>query len=144
MALTLELQRVLPAAPPVTFAAFRDSTRLAQWWGPAGFTIPSVDFSTITGEAYRIEMQPPEGDAFHVHGVFRIVHPPARLSFTFAWEPPDPDDIETLVDLSFAAGGETTELTLWHGDFQTEARRVLHRDGWSESFDKLERLLAAR
>jgi uncharacterized protein YndB with AHSA1/START domain len=140
--LTLELTRELPGPREIVFAAFRDSARVAQWWGPEGFTIPSVDFSTITGEAYRIEMQPPDGDAFHVHGVFRIVHPPSRLSFTFAWEPPDPDDVETLVDLSFAPLGETTELTLWQGDFQTEARRALHRDGWSESFDKLERLLA--
>jgi uncharacterized protein YndB with AHSA1/START domain len=139
---TLELTRVLPAAADIVFAAFRDTVRLAQWWGPEGFTIPSVDFSTLTGEAYRIEMQPPEGDAFYVHGVFRTVHPPQRLSFTFAWEPPDPDDVETLVDLSFEDRGHETEVSLWQGEFRTEARIAIHRDGWTESFDKLERLLA--
>jgi uncharacterized protein YndB with AHSA1/START domain len=143
-ALVLEMRRVVPAPRPVAFAAFRDSARLAQWWGPAGFTIPSIDFSTLIGEAYRIEMQAPEGEPFFVHGVFRTVHPPARLAFTFAWEPPDPDDVETLVDLSFEERGDTTEVTLWQGDFRTEARLALHRDGWSESFEKLERLLAAR
>jgi uncharacterized protein YndB with AHSA1/START domain len=138
----LELRRVLPARRPVVFAAFRDTTQLAQWWGPAGFTVPSVDWSTITGEAYRIDMQPPEGDSFFLHGVFRTVHPPARLSFTFAWEPPDPDDVETLADVSFEDRGETTEVSLWQGEFRTEERLALHRDGWSESFDKLERLLS--
>ena len=138
----LEMRRVLPARRPVVFAAFRDTARLAQWWGPAGFTVPAIDFSTLTGEAYRIEMQPPEGDAFSVHGVFRTVHAPARLSFTFMWDPPDPDDVVTLVDLSFEDHGDTTEVLLWQGDFRTEARLELHRDGWTESFDKLERLLA--
>jgi uncharacterized protein YndB with AHSA1/START domain len=138
---TLELTRVLPAAADLVFAAFRDPERLAQWWGPVGFTIPSVDFSTLPGEPYRIEMLPPEGDAFHVHGVFRTVHPPARLSFTFAWEPPDPDDVETLVDLSFHDRGRETELSLWQGEFRTETRRDLHRHGWTESLDKLERQL---
>jgi uncharacterized protein YndB with AHSA1/START domain len=139
---TLELTRELPAPRDVVFAAFRDTERLAQWWGPEGFTIPNVNFSTLIGEAYRIEMQPPEGDSFYVHGVFRTVHPPARLSFTFAWEPPDPDDVETLVDVSFEDRGQESEVSLWQGEFRTEARLELHRDGWTESFDKLERLLS--
>jgi uncharacterized protein YndB with AHSA1/START domain len=137
----LELGRVLPARRALVFAAFRDPAQLARWWGPAGFTIPSVDWSTITGEAYRIEMQPPEGDTFFLHGVFRTVHPPGRLSFTFAWDPPDPDDVETLADLSFEDRGDTTEVSLWHGEFRTEERLTVHRGRWSESFDKLERLL---
>ena len=140
--LVLELGRVLPAPRAVVFAAFRDQERLAQWWGPDGFTVRSLDFSTITGEPYRIEMQPPDGDAFVLHGVFRTVHPPHRLAFTFIWDPPDPDDVETLVDLSFDDRGEATEVALWHGEFRTEARLALHRDGWEESFEKLERLLA--
>ena len=34
-------------------------------------------------------------------GVFREVDPPARFAFTFVLDPPDPDDLETLVALSF-------------------------------------------
>ena len=139
--LVLELARTLPARRSIAFAAFRDAERLAQWWGPEGFTTRKVDFSTITAEPYRIDMQPPEGDAFYVHGVFREVHPPTRLSFTFNREPPDPDDVETLVDLSFDDRGQTTELTLWHGIFKTDARLELHRDDWTETLDKLERYL---
>jgi len=71
------------------------------------------------------------------------VHAPTRLSFTFEWDPPDPDDVETLVDVSFEDHGEATEVALWQGEFQTDARLALHRDGWGESLDKLERLLSA-
>ena len=142
--LVLELKRVVPAPRPVVFAAFRDSERLVQWWGPDGFTVPSADFSTIVGEPYRIEMRPAEGHAFVLHGLFRTVHPPHRLAFTFIWDPPDPDDVETLVDLSFEARGDSTEIALWQGEFRTAARLELHRDGWTDSFDKLERLLSGR
>ena len=85
-------------------------------------------------------MQPPEGDPFYLTGRFREVEPSARLSFTFAWEDPDPDDVETLVELSFGDLGGSTEVGLTQGSFKTEARRALHREGWGDSFDKLEQL----
>jgi uncharacterized protein YndB with AHSA1/START domain len=50
---------------------------------------------------------------------------------------PDPDDVETLVALSFRDLGGSTEVALTQGRFKTEARLALHRDGWTDSFDKL-------
>jgi uncharacterized protein YndB with AHSA1/START domain len=141
--LTLELKRVLTAAPSVVFNAFSDSSELAKWWGPKGFSIPGLEFRPRVGTSYRIEMQPPEGDPFHLIGEFREVDPPARLAYTFVWEDPDPDDVETRVTLSFRDLGESTEVHLEQGPFKTEARRALHRDGWTDSFDKLERHIAA-
>jgi uncharacterized protein YndB with AHSA1/START domain len=141
--LMLEAERVLPAPPPVVFAFFSDQGRLVKWWGPEAFTAPSVQFEPRVGESYRIEMQPPEGDPFWLTGEFREVDPPARLAFTFAWEDPDPDDVETLVALTFRDLGGSTKLGLEQGPFKTEARRALHRDGWGDSFDKLERLISA-
>jgi uncharacterized protein YndB with AHSA1/START domain len=139
--LTLEMERVVAAPPAQVFAAFVDQDELAKWWGPAGFTVPSLQFSAREGEAYRIEMQPPEGDPFYLTGEFREVDPPSRLAFTFAWEDPDPDDVENLVTLSFRDQGESTAVAFEQGPFKTEARRALHRDGWTDSFDKLERLI---
>jgi uncharacterized protein YndB with AHSA1/START domain len=60
--LTLEMKRVLPTAPAVVFGLFSDSHELAKWWGPEGFTAPSVEFDPRVGGSYRIEMQP-RGDA---------------------------------------------------------------------------------
>jgi uncharacterized protein YndB with AHSA1/START domain len=143
MPLTLELERALPADRPTAFAAFTNSEALAQWWGPEGFSIPSLEWRPRVGEYYRIEMQPPEGGSFHLTGQFHELEPPERLAFTFVWEEPDPDDLETLARLSFRDAGESTELTLSQGDFKTDARRELHRDGWSDTLDKLERYLAS-
>ena len=142
--LTLEMTRVLPAAPSVVFATFSDANELAKWWGPDGFTTPSLEFEPRVGERYRIEMQPPEGEHFYLTGAFREVDPPARLAYTFVWEPPDPDDVETEVGLTFRDLGGSTEVAFTQGPFKTEERRALHRDGWTDGFDKVARLIAAR
>jgi uncharacterized protein YndB with AHSA1/START domain len=142
--LLLEIERIHPAARPVVFRAFSDPDELAKWWGPEGFSVPSLDFNPRVGHGYRIRMQPPGGDAFHLTGEFREVAPPSRLAYTFVWEPADPDDVETLVELSFRERGESTEVALAQGEFKTEPRRELHRSGWTESLDKLERLLRSR
>jgi uncharacterized protein YndB with AHSA1/START domain len=142
--LTLEIERLLPVAPSATFEAFSAPDELAKWWGPAGFTVASLEFEPRAGERYRIEMQPPEGNAFYVTGEFREVDPPTRLAFTFAWEDPDPDDVENLVELSFRDLGESTEVVMTQRPFKTEARRELHRNGWTDSFEKLDRTLSGR
>lgn len=142
--LTLATKRALPAPRPLVYEAFTDPSKLARWWGPAGFTTPSLEFQARVGESYRIEMQSPEGDRFYLTGQFRDVDPPARLAFTFVWEDPDPDDGENVVALSFRDRGERTEVALAQGPFRTDARRALHRNGWVESLDKLAHLLSAR
>jgi len=141
--LSLEAKRLISAARSAVFGAF-SADELTLWWGPAGFTIPSLEFEPRVGDGYRIEMQPPDGDAFFLTGVFREVDPPRRLAFTFSWENPDPDDVENLVELSFRDLGESTELALSQHPFKTEPRRALHRNGWADSFDKLEQLVARR
>jgi uncharacterized protein YndB with AHSA1/START domain len=138
--LVLEIERVLPATPEVVFGTFTEP-ELPKWWGPEGYAVANLEFEPRVGTRYRIEMQPPEGDSFHLTGEFREVDPPDRLSYTFVWEPPDPDDVETLAELSFRDLDGSTEVRFTQGPFKTEARRDLHREGWSDSFDKLERLL---
>ena len=140
--LTLEIRRVIPAACSVVFRAFLDAEELAKWWGPEGFTVPSLEFNPRIGDSYRIQMQPSEGDPFYLTGEFREVDPPTRLAYTFVWEDPAPDDIETLVELSFRDLGESTEVLFRQGPFSTEARRELHRDGWTDGFGKVEQLLS--
>jgi uncharacterized protein YndB with AHSA1/START domain len=40
-------------------------------------------------------------------------------------------------------GGTSTELAFRQGDFATERRRALHEQGWTQSFNHLEELMAA-
>jgi uncharacterized protein YndB with AHSA1/START domain len=137
------LETVLEAPRARVFRALVDADELARWWGPSGFTTPSLDFEPREGRPYRIEMQPPEGEAFYLRGEFREVDPPKRLAYTFIWEDPDPDDQETLVTLALGELGESTRLTLDQGPFATGGRLELHHDGWSDSFERLRAVLGA-
>ena len=108
----------------------------------AGVTVATVDLDPQDGGAYRIEMQPPEGESFHLGGEFRAVDPPSRLAFTFVYENPDPDDVETVVELSFRDRGGSTEVVFSQRSFKTETRRELHRAGWTDSFEKLAQVIS--
>jgi len=140
--LALHLERVLPAPRERVFRMHADPDFLARWWGPKGFTAPSIEVDLSVGGSYRIAMQPPEGDRFFLTGEFREVDPGSRLVYTFRWEPPDPDDRETIVVVSLRDHGDSTALTIDQQPFATDARRALHEQGWNESLDRLEELIS--
>ena len=140
--LALHMKRVLPAPRRRVFRACTEPDEVAEWWGPRGFTAPSVDMDLRPGGSYRIAMQPPDGELFYLSGEFRDVDPPARLTYTFRWEEPDPDDRETLVSLSFGDLGDSTELVLTHRAFATEERHALHEQGWTDSLDRLHEVMS--
>jgi uncharacterized protein YndB with AHSA1/START domain len=139
--LSLRMTRSLPATRTEVWRAMTDPGQLAKWWGPKGFTSPSVEFEPSVGASYRIAMQPPEGEPFHLIGELREVEPPERLAFTFVWDPATPDDRETLATLTLREQDDGTAVELTQGEFATEERRALHEGGWAESFDKLGKLL---
>jgi uncharacterized protein YndB with AHSA1/START domain len=140
--LTLQMSRVLPAPRSAVFSACVDPVELAKWWGPRGFTSPSIELDLRVGGAYRIAMQPPDGDLFYLSGEFRDVDAPVRLVYTFRWEDPDPEDRETVVTVSLRARDDSTEFDLVQEGFATERRRALHDAGWTDSLDRLEQLLS--
>ncbi|MEU1917999.1 SRPBCC family protein [Streptomyces massasporeus] len=143
--LRVRLRRALDGSCPTVFRELTDPRELTRWWGPDGFTIPSVESDLRPGGAYRIAMRPPEGELFYLVGEFLEVEPPERLAYTFRWEDPDPEDRETVVTLSLHdIDAARSELVLDQGDFASERRRALHEEGWSQGLGKLGELLASQ
>jgi uncharacterized protein YndB with AHSA1/START domain len=138
----LHLETTLTAPPERVFAACIDPSSIARWFGPHGYTCVELELDARTSGRYRFTIQPPEGDAFHIAGELREVDPARRLAYTFAYEEPAPDDQETVVALAFEPAGGGTRLVLDHGPFKTDARGELHRVGWEETFERLERVVA--
>lgn len=73
-----------------------------------------------------------------MRGVYRLIAPPERLVFTFAWD----DDNgapghETLVTLTLAARGDETALTFRQATFPSASERASHEVGWSECLERL-------
>jgi uncharacterized protein YndB with AHSA1/START domain len=133
----LELSTMVAAPPARTFELLTDKREISQWWGPHGFTTPEIEMELRPGGSYRFTMQPPEGEVFHLRGEFTEVSPGQRLAYTFAWEEPDADDVETFVTLTLRALDGGTEISLVQGTFTTEARLELHRGGWTDGFERL-------
>jgi uncharacterized protein YndB with AHSA1/START domain len=140
---TLELETTLGAPRSRVFELLTSPSDLRRWWGPHGYTTSEIDLDLRVGGSYRFTMRPPDGEVFHLSGVFTAIASAERLAYTFAWEEPDPDDVETLVTLSLtdAPSGGTT-LHLDQGVFATEARLALHHDGWSDALEKLNALVS--
>jgi len=141
--LILKLECALDVSCGRVFKALTEPMALAQWWGPSGFTTAAIEIDLRVGGRYRFSMQPPDGDLFHLAGQFLEIDPPSRLTYTFRWEEPDPDDTETVVRLSLVTVGDGSRLGLLQGDFATDERLALHRSGWTDSFAKLRELLDA-
>jgi uncharacterized protein YndB with AHSA1/START domain len=138
----LMMKRWLPAPRDVVYDAFVDPNQIAKWFGPDGFNVRSVVFVPHVGSCYRIALQPPGGEPFHVAGAVCQLEPSHSLEFTFVYEEPSADDVETRVSLSFAdRGPDESEVGLTQGMFKTEERCALHETGWSDSLDKLQRVV---
>ena len=66
--LALQLTCFLDAPPERIFKALTDPAELATWWGPSGFTTPEIELDLSVGGGYRLGMQPPDGELFHLAG----------------------------------------------------------------------------
>jgi uncharacterized protein YndB with AHSA1/START domain len=118
---TLRMKRLFRAPPSTVFRACTEPEELAKWWDPRGFTTSAIELDLRVGGRYRLAMQPPEGDLFHLTGEFREVDPASRLVYTFVWEPPDPDNRETVVTLSFRDLDGSTEVHFTQGVFASHS-----------------------
>ncbi len=62
------------ASPTQVFAAIRDSTCIAKWWGPDGFTNTIHTYDFVPGGSWRLTMHGPDGTDYPTeHRFIRIV-----------------------------------------------------------------------
>lgn len=140
---SLSITRLLDAPRTLVFAAWTNPEQAARWWGPKGFTSVSCMMDVRVGGAWRRVMRSPDGVEYVASGVYREIAAPERLVFTYAWETnPGQTDHETLVTLTFAERGGSTELTLNQALFETVAARDDHRGGWSSCLERFAEYLA--
>lgn len=127
---TVFVRRTFSVSAEKLFAAWTKPEQLAKWWGPPGSQVSSVEIDLQIGGGYRIGLSYAGGDPFFVRGIYEIIQPPHKLSFTWRWERPDMDIGESQVTLEFHPQGRETELYLTHAQLPDEAARVAHEEGW--------------
>jgi len=139
---TLTLRRTFDAPRARVYDAWTKPDVLKEWFGPPGFTIPSIAMNLVVGGAYTITMRAPDGEDYVVRGEFKAIRPPEHLSYTWLWDemPPDPQ-VNTLVSIDFIERGSQTEIVLTHEGFASAESRDRHQAGWLGTFESLEKLV---
>lgn len=138
------LERTLRAGVETVFAYVTRRQDLLTWWGPEGSTIPdeSLDFSR-PGPWHSVFINA-DGRRYKVSGQVTRVEKPNLVAFTWGWH--DPDDNrgrETHVTIEITeAGPGRARLVLRHADLIDEDSANAHRQGWTSSLLKLERIFA--
>jgi uncharacterized protein YndB with AHSA1/START domain len=134
---TLTITRQFNAPPELVWKAWTDPDAMREWIHPGeGFTTPVVEWDLRPGGRYRIVMRAPTGEEFTTSGIFEIIEPPRRISYTWTWTS-TPDRV-ALVTVTFTAKGGGTELRLTHAGLVDETDRQNHEGGWSNSLIALD------
>jgi uncharacterized protein YndB with AHSA1/START domain len=143
--LALAITRTLDAPREAVFAAWTDPAQFTRWMGPGDVHVEVTALDAREGGQYRILMHGIPGGGHHaVRGTYRVVEPPSRLVFTWAWEQDAATKQlghESLVTVTLRPVGSRTELTLRHEKFDSAASRDSHNGGWEGVFPKLEKFL---
>ena len=96
------------------------------------------------GGRYHFALQPPAGEVFHLSGEFLGIQAPSALSCTFAGTSRSLTTAKQSSIYLWTPFGERTQLTDdLKPEFATNERLELHRDGWTDSFKKLDALVKA-
>jgi uncharacterized protein YndB with AHSA1/START domain len=138
---TLRLERLIAAPPELLFALWTEPAQLLRWWAPEGYETSVHALDTRPGGRWRTTLHRSGSPALALSGVYRIVEPPTRLAFSWAWE----DDSgarghETEVMVTFEATPGGTRLVLLQQRFESRQARDGHTAGWSACFDRLTRI----
>lgn len=137
----LVITRELDAPRALVFKVWSQPEHLVRWWGPQGFTLPDCTVEFHPGGAFRCLMRSPEGTDHRMHGVYREIVEPEKISFTWTWVDeegqPGHETLVTVLLEEAGADGARTKLTLHQAIFESESARDAHNEGWSECMDRL-------
>ena len=155
------ISREFDAPRELVWRAWTEPAHLARWWGPRLMSTPVCEVEARPGGAYRIVMRGPDGTDYPIRGTFLEVTPPARLVMTMdctehpaAWHQmvkPGSQPGENPAGIlhttaTFEEIGRKTVLTI-QTRFNSPAiaaamKHMGMNDGWSQSLDRLQELLA--
>jgi len=155
----LVIIRIFAAARDRVWRAWTEPENVKQWWGPLGFTVPTIRIDLRVGGKYLFCMRgaaEPGGEVrdFWSTGTYKEIVPPEKLAMSdsFADEQGNivpstyygmegmPLELQMSVILEEIDG--KTRMTLRHLGFSAGETSEMARSGWDQSFDKLAALLA--
>ncbi len=142
----MTIVRTFDAPRELVWKAWTDPKRLAQWFGPKGFTNPVCEADARPSGVMRITMQAPNGTQYPMTAIYAEVVPLERLVWNTSVEQGGGVSFDIHQVTTFVERDGKTEVTLqaFITRATPEAAGALSgmEEGWSMSLDKLEALLA--
>jgi uncharacterized protein YndB with AHSA1/START domain len=145
----LVFTRVFDAPRELVFRAWTDPKRVAQWWGPHGFTNPVCELDPRPGGAIRIHMRAPDGNVYPMTGVYQEVVEPERIVFTSAaLDDKGNPMFEVLTTVTWAEQGGKTKQILRARVIKMSPQAAPYiagmEQGWTQSLERLTAYVAAQ
>ena len=140
------ITRSFDAPRELVWRFWTEPDRLASWFGPDGFTVPteSVSITLVEGGEWNLTMvEDATGITSPLHTRFVTVREPEYLEMVI--DGGDSNGFGELAELhlrvQFHDHGEKTRVTLHQGPF-TEEQKTATATGWEMSFVTLDAILA--
>lgn len=138
---SVQVERILPAAPGRVFEAWTRPEAIRFWFGGADTAIDEVEVDLRVGGHYTIKYRGAGGEESVVTGRYLHVEAPRRLVFTWTMKSQQLIVDENVVTVEFRDLGNRTQVRLTHEPFADPDIRGLHAQGWEVCLIALEQLL---
>lgn len=161
----ITISRIFNASPEALWKAWTEPETIMKWWGPEGFTAPSVKVDLKVGGKYIFAMHGPAGSEWdkdmYSAGVYKEIIPHKKIVATDYFSDaegnmmaPDkqgqdanfPKELTTTILFEEIEGGKT-KLSIIYPKPETEEEyqamlKSGMKEGWSSSLDKLEKAIS--
>ncbi len=160
------ITRIFDAPVELVWKAWTDPEMIKKWWGPEGFSAPSIKVDLNVGGKYIFAMQGPAGSEWdkimYSAGIYKEIVPNEKLVTTdyfsdengnamtpadYDQDPNSPKEIKVTVLFEKIDGGKT-KLSIIYAKPETEEQfqamlKSGMEEGWNSSLNKLEEALKA-
>jgi uncharacterized protein YndB with AHSA1/START domain len=135
----LQITRVFDAPRHLVFAFWKEVDRLQQWWGCKDTTKVDCEMDFRVGGFFTCVMQITGAGEFSYKGQYDEIIEPERIAYHADFGP-----TTTRVVVDFIEQGAQTKLVLTQVGFPSQNICDRVSQGTTESFDKLDSLLASQ
>lgn len=145
----LVITRVLDAPREQVWKAWTDPEQVKKWWGPKGFTAPSIKSDLRVDGTYLYCMRSPDGQEYWSTGTYREIVPMERIVVTDSFADEEGNvvpashygmsdfPLETQLTVTFEDHDGGTKLTIRHAGMPAGEMGQQAEAGWNQSLDKL-------
>jgi uncharacterized protein YndB with AHSA1/START domain len=143
----LVVTRLFPAPPQLLFKCWSSAEHVRQWFCPAGYSVPEAEVEFRVGGAFNVCMCSPAGEKHWTRGQFLEIQPHSRL--VIEMHPVGADNAplfraHTIVSFTEEAHGTRLHVEQRYTLLVPQAAAMVQGapQGWSQTLDRLEQLVA--